>query len=236
MRPVMKRRLPPLFFFLLGLALLFPGPAASANMTAACHCFRDRAYNPADPFSSDAYLLTTVFNSLLAAHFDIAKRQIVLMKMQGGTSNSDLLIALHIAVQTGSDVDRLLTLKQSRTWQEAVGELPVPPGGADDLLGQIRSGMPDEQAAGRVMEKMIRERFARQPREIETLQQDGLELREIVLLLTLADHSGTEPAAILALHRQEGLSWSAIAHNFGLEPADAGKLLAPSSPDQPVVP
>jgi hypothetical protein len=230
MRIVLKRRLLPLFFFLLGLALLFPGPAASANMTAACHCFRDRAFNPADPFSSDAYLLTTVFNSLLTAHFDIAKRQIVLMKMQGGTSNSDLLIALHIAAQTGSDVDRLLALKKNRTWRDAVGELPVPPDAADDLLHQIRSGMPEEQAADLVMEKMISERFARQPREIEALREGGLELREIILLLTLADHSGIDPGSILAQHRQKNLSWSAIAHNFGLQPAAAGKLLSPSPP------
>ncbi|HHO48217.1 MAG TPA: hypothetical protein ENN06_07165, partial [Desulfobacteraceae bacterium] len=212
----MKRRLLPLFFFLLGLALLFPGPAASVNMTAACHCFRDRTFNPADPFSSDAYLLTTVFNSLLAEHFDIAKRQIILMKMQGGTSNSDLLIALHTAAQTGSDVDRLLALKKNRTWRDVLGEQPVSPDAADGLLHQIRSGMPDEQAADLVMEKMISERFVRQPGEIEALKEEGLEFREIVLLLTLADHSGTDPASILAQHRQNGLSWSAIAHNFGL--------------------
>jgi len=43
------------------LTLFFAAPAARADMTAACHCFRDRTFNPAAPFSSDDYLLTNNF-------------------------------------------------------------------------------------------------------------------------------------------------------------------------------
>lgn len=46
--------------------LLCRRPAPAAESTAARLFFRDRAFHPADPFSSDDYLLTTVFLSGLA--------------------------------------------------------------------------------------------------------------------------------------------------------------------------
>lgn len=54
--------------------------SAFAQPTGGCHCFRDRTYNPENKFSSDSYLLTTVFNSLTADYFSISKQQIITLK------------------------------------------------------------------------------------------------------------------------------------------------------------
>jgi hypothetical protein len=64
---------------------------------------------------------------------------------------------------------------------------------------------------------------------VDLLRKKGLNSREIILVNTLADHTGTPAQVIAAQNRENGLSWSEIAHNFGLTPADVGKLLEPGA-------
>ena len=228
-----------LSFILQGLILLgLPLLAYSAEMAAGCHCFRNRTFDPANTFVADDYLLTTTSNSLMAGHFNISKRKIIMMKMQGGASNNDLLIGLHIAAVSNTNVSRVLALREQseknggKSWQDTLQSTPElsRTGKSDTLLQLIRDGLSDEQAGNEITNSMLHDRFRVAPALLRDFQKNGLSSPETVLILTLADYTGTDPGTILSLHKN-GLSWSAIAHNFGLAPVDVGKLLIPSLKD-----
>ena len=46
----------------LALAALLPAPGLAAP-AAACHCYRDRAFDPARPAAADPYILATTRSS-----------------------------------------------------------------------------------------------------------------------------------------------------------------------------
>lgn len=209
-------------FFLL---LFLPATYSSAEQTGGCHCFRNRTYDPSDRFAADEYLLTTVFNSLTAHSFSIAKRQIVMLKMKGGVHNDDLLISLYIAGRDGSEPAALLAEKGDRPWRRFLAQNPR--AGSvrrDKLYNRILEGLPDAEAAGQITREMLRSRFGVTGEAVNTMLRQDLTLREISLALTLAEHVRTDPAVISSQYRSRGRSWSEIAHNFGLQPADVGKL------------
>ncbi|MDW7772548.1 MAG: hypothetical protein SCH71_06620 [Desulfobulbaceae bacterium] len=209
-----------LFFF-----LLFPAAAFSAQPATGCHCFRDRTFNPADTFASDGYLLTTVFNSLTASYFSIPKRQIVMLKMKGGVHNEDLLIALYAGSRMGLEATDLLAEKKDGSWQQVLAEKQVPQSlRHDELYNRIREGLPVEDAAGDIIREILNDRFGIMPESFAALVRQGASLREIALIFTLAEHVRTTPETIFSQYHDWGFSWSQIAHNFGLQPADVGKL------------
>jgi hypothetical protein len=78
----------------------------SAESAIECHCLRARTYNPADRFAADDYILATSFNSLLAKAFNISPRKIIMIKMNEGESQEELLISLKLSKITGEDPSR----------------------------------------------------------------------------------------------------------------------------------
>jgi hypothetical protein len=57
--------------------LIFSLTAASTALAMPainCHCFQDRAFDPAKPSAADQYYLATTQNRLLAAVFDQPRR------------------------------------------------------------------------------------------------------------------------------------------------------------------
>lgn len=206
--------------------------APAAETTDRCHCFRNRNFDPADRFAADDYLLTTTTNSLLASQFGISKRLIVMLKMKGGVANTDLLIGLHLAKAGDTDVGHILVLKGDKSWQAALQDNPelTRLSTSDPLARRMRDGLPANQAAQEIMAGVLEKRFGTTPETITELTEKSLTLKETVLVLTLADHTGTRPDVIASFHKN-GLSWSEIAHNIGLSPAKVGKLLLPGSDD-----
>jgi hypothetical protein len=214
--------------------ILFPGTSVAMEQTDRCHCFRDRSFNPAKRFQADDYLLTTVGNSLTASHFGISKRRIVMMKMEGGTGNDDLLIGLYLGGVGGSEADGYLSAKKKRSWQAIVAGDPKLGGRKNDpILGLLRKEKGAGKAAGLIAEAMLRKRFGVSGETLSALTGRGLSPREEALVLTLAEHVGVPPDRIAAQNRKAGRSWSEIAHNFGLEPAAVGKLVL-SKPAKPL--
>jgi hypothetical protein len=212
--------------FLCLLFVLSPAMAPAMEQTDKCHCFRDRDFNPKKRFLADDYLLTTVGNSLTASHFSISKRQIVMMKMQGGTGNDDLLIGLYLESISGSEVKDYLAARERASWQEAVaGDPKLSARKNDAILSLLREGEREEKIAGLIAQAMLRKRFDVSGESLFSLTQSGLSPREAALVLALAEHAGVPPGKIAAQYRTKGLSWSEIAHNFGLKPAEVGKLL-----------
>jgi len=214
-----------LFHMVLLAFLLVPARDLFAESAITCHCFQERAYNPAEPFAADDYILASSFNSFLARTFDIAKKQIVMLKMKQGVEQDDLLIGLKIAKAAGIDLDKLLSSRRTEQWPQIISGL-VGDGTvhSDPVLQTIRSGN-DHEAATRVAEEAITAFYGIPIDEIEGLRRSGLDEREMPLLLVLAYASNREPAALARQHEEKGMSWSGIAYSLGIEPGRAGELI-----------
>lgn len=199
--------------------------------TANCHCFRNRTFNPADKFIADDYILATTFNSLLASEFGLSKRDIIMMKMRDGVANTDLMTALYIAKETGSEAKQLLQMRKKLSWQEIVRPILVnsPQPSVTQALSFIENTTSDDEIAQHINRVMIYARFSASPAALEELQKHNLSAKQIVLAFTLGSHAGIPVDKIVDQYRNQGRSWSEIAHNLGLEPADTGKLLEKGS-------
>ena len=217
------------FFFLIILILFSFGSAVqvSAESAIQCHCFTDRTYNPADRFASDEYVLATSFNSLLAKVFAIPKRQIVMIKMNESVAQDDLLIGLKIAKITGVDIRKFLKLhKKNNTWAEIISGLSqVEKIKNDPLLEAIKSGMPAEKAGVRIADEIIGEFYQIKPDAISKLRMSGMNEKEINLISILAHAREQQPEVLVEQYKNQGRSWSEIAHNLGVEPDTTGKLI-----------
>ena len=211
-----------LVFFLLGSTL-----DSFAESAIQCHCFKNRSYNPADKFASDDYILATSFNSLLAKVFSIPKKQIIMIKMDEGVGQDDLLIGFKISKTTGIDIRNYLRLRnENKSWTEIVSDLPQQEKSNNDpLLEAIRSGMPVEEAGDRIADEMISQFYQVSPEEIEQLKMSGLNEKEMALLFVLVHYGGQKPEVLVKQYKKQGRSWSEIAYNLGLEPDAAGKLI-----------
>lgn len=229
--PAYRNRLTCLAIGLLLLPLM-PRTSHAATETGNCHCFRNRTFNAADRFSSDEYLLTTTFNSLLAGEFDISKRQIIMLKMGQGVANNLLVTALYLAKETGKEVTQLLAMKKQQPWKVIISRLKTAKASPEleKLFTFITPDVSDDQIAEYVTDLLIFNRFPSAQESLVLLRKKSLSSREIILVNTLADHTGTPALMIADLYQEKKLSWSEIVHNFGLEPADVGKLLEPGKP------
>jgi len=217
----------PLFFITIVLFILGPSLHAFAESAIKCHCFTERSYNPADKFASDEYILTTSFNSLLAKYYDIPKRQIVMIKMNEGMAQDDLLVSLKLAKTTGINLRKFLSLhRENKTWASIISGLSQQETiKKDEILEAIMSGMPSEDAGVMVADEMIAEFYKIPAEKIKSLKKSGLNEKEIALLFILAHTSEIQPEALMEQYKIKGRSWSEIANSLGIEPGAAGKLI-----------
>lgn len=224
--PFGKVLLQGLIFSCLSCRLVFsqePAPETAAG----CHCFQERTFNPANKFAADEYILATTFNSLLSRSFDLPKRDIVLLKMQGGVGQNDLLIALHAANVGKTELKDLLSFRaRSFSWQKILSELlPSDNFKNDSILRGLQSGNSETEAGHKIADHLLVQLFNPSEKILSTLRGANLSEKEITLLLILDQVKKLSPFEGAKQHSQEGKSWSEIAHQFGIEPAEAGKLI-----------
>jgi hypothetical protein len=216
-------------FFLLTLLFFFGGLTchAIAGSAIQCHCFTNRTYNPAEKFKADDYILATSFNSLLARLAGLPKKQIVMIKMNEGVVQDDLLIGLKIAKITGQTLQNVLDLRRgNNSWAEVITALqPQKSVDEDETLGAIRAGGDAEVIGAMVADEMIVEFFKIPSEKINKLRMSGLSEKEITLILILNHVSEIQPEALVLQYQNQQRSWSEIAHNLGVEPKAAGRLI-----------
>ncbi len=223
---------PILFLTLCCLYLLTPHAPALAEQTKSCHCFRDRSYDPARKFAADDYLLASSFNSLIAATLGVSKRQIVMMKMKGGVDPDELLAALYIADRTKSPVDILLSIRDNGgSWQSIVNAPALQAeNSSDPVVAKIAAGMAEKDISSLVTDAMLTTYYQAQPEKIDRLRSQKLSNRELGLLFALNRQTGTSMQKIIAMIKEQKMSWSEVANSFDLTPAGVGKaILAGSS-------
>lgn len=216
-------------FFLLILLFFCWGLTCHAIAESAiqCHCFANRTYNPAEKFEADEYILATSFNSLLARLADLPKKQIVMIKMNEGVVQDDLLIGLKIAKITGQTLQNVLDLRRgNNSWAEIIKALqPHESVNEDETSQAIRAGGDAEVVGPRVADEMIAEFFKVPSEKINKLRMSGLSEKEITLTFILNHVSEIQPEALVEQYKKQQRSWSEIAHNLGVEPKAAGKLI-----------
>lgn len=149
-----------------------------------------------------------------------------MMKMKGGTGNNDLLVSLYLSNLSGADVQEILTAKDKTSWQELIlSHASLKNIKKDPVVTLISQGKKIENASREITHIMLQNRFSAQDDTLSALQLPTLTPRETALVITLAEHTGVSPELIAAQNKTSGLSWSEIAHNFGLQPADVSKLV-----------
>ncbi|MBE0504230.1 MAG: hypothetical protein IBX46_08895 [Desulfuromonadales bacterium] len=198
-----------LYLVLLLLALF---PATSRAIPAiTCHCFTERAYDPARPSGADPYLLATTQNSFLAAAFTVEKKTIVLKK-QAGADADDLWIAYWLAAKTGRNVEKLLQERKGKgTWRQVVASLAIvdnTPGAR--VAAAFKKNAPDEELARAVVDELLlRFRFHGET-ELSQLQQAGASHQEKILAGLIAAKS-RQPATRIYRQVKEGkASWGEL--------------------------
>ena len=170
--------------------LILPSPVLAVP-TMACHCFKDRSFDPANPGKSDEYLLATTQNSFLAAVFNIDKKYVVKTKMSGG-SGSDLWIAHFLAQKTGINAQELISDRRtSGSWKSVVSQNKI----EVSSLGQqfktaLTTGVADELLAGIIADQKLVARFNTKPAEIKKLRDSGANTKEVILAAFLSLKSG----------------------------------------------
>ena len=216
-----------LFFIALILLLLGSSHNSFAESTINCHCFKERIFNPIDTFSTDDYILATSFNSLLAKSYDIPKRKVILLKMKEGVGHDDLLIGLKISKSTGVHLKQLLSLLgRKNTWSRVLSEMDQQETIMNDqLLEAIKLGLPLDEAGDRAGDELIGGFYAIPAEKIGKLRKSGLTEKEMALLFVLVHAKDQKLEVLMEQYKGQGKSWSEIAHNLGVKPAEAGKLI-----------
>lgn len=179
--------------------LLFPlADIAAANPAISCHCFQERAYDPARPQMADPYLLATTQNTFMAVIFGLSKRDLVQAKMSG-TSGDHLWVAHYLASEHGLSPASLLTARQrSGSWREVLHSVE---------LGTLRAGehfaallqreAADPLLAAAVVDEILIENLAIEADDLARLRFRGADNAQIILAYLLADKSGRP---VLAIH------------------------------------
>ncbi len=218
-------------FFVVSVLILFVtimSLPAGAEMAAGCHCFRQRNYNPEARFIADDYILATSFNSLTANLFNIPKKQIIMLKMRGGVQQSDLLIALKLGHDFGIDHQQIINLRQKDySWQKILSEFKKLSENKDnELLSMIKAGKPVNDLGQKVANSMIVDFYDVPVNEVEKLRLSGFSEKELALFFLLVRKKQVQPEDLIRQVKDDGQSWSEIAHKHDITPAMAGKLIA----------
>ena len=150
-----------------------------------------------------------------------------MIKMNEGVTQSDLLVGLKVSKVTGIDIRKFLRLhKENNTWTKIISDLQQQEKiKKDPLLEAIKSGMPVEEAGGRIADETIGEFYQIKPEEINKVRMSGLNEKEMNLIFILAHAREQNPEVLVEQYKKQGRSWSEIAHNLGVEPDATGKLI-----------
>jgi len=205
-------------------ALAAAVPAAGgAAPTVACHCFRERAFDPAAPAAADPYVLATTRSSLLSAAFGVPKRTLVAAVM-GGTPAEDLWVSRWAGARLGRDPDDLLSSRRSLGgWGAALAgaAASLPPAFASALR---RGGDPVALAAVAVDDVLV-SRLGLGSGALAGLRATGAPTEQVVLAAVLQLHLGVPARPLLDEVRAGRATWGQVLHDSGLSPKELDGLV-----------
>lgn len=153
-----------------------------------------------------------------------------MMKMKGGAKPEDVIIGLYVALHAEADIDSLMEQKKNgRSWKELTSKLvPKDPEEEHPLL-PLQEDDSERKIASDITNQLLQASFKLSQEEIAHLRNKQLSHREITFFLLLASHVGTTGEELIEQQRENRLSLSEMAHNFGFAPGDIKKIVEPLS-------
>jgi hypothetical protein len=200
------------------LAPLPAHPRAADEPAAACHCYRERTFDPLEPAAADPYILATTRSSTLAAVFAVDKASLVRTAMTGVPAD-DLWIAHWTGARTGKDPMHLLeSRKAAGEWKKVFAPGDSKALGAAFAEG-LANGAPDAALAAIAVDDVVVSHLRAAPDLVRVTRAAGAGSPELILTLLLAPRLELGPPALLAAVKN-GKSWGALLTEAGIAPAN----------------
>ena len=212
--------------FSLVIALMLPLPAL-AIPAITCHCFTDRSFNPAKPALADPYFLATTQNSFFSVVFKADKKNIV-MKKQQGTSSDDLWIAHWVASKSTASAETLLQAKRNK---ESWGDVIVPLRISHKALGTrfataLNAKMSTAQLAEAVVDELCIHYRLLADADLNALRKAGASNQELIIAVVIAAKT-VQPVKQIYLDVKRGSkTWGALLQAAKIDPKDMQTAIA----------
>jgi len=201
----------------LALSAVLSSTASAAGDAGACHCYRERTYDPLRPDAADGYIVATARSSLLSAAFGPSKRELVQAVMTG-TSPDDLFIAHWAAAQLGRDAGALLAARSAKgSWRAALAGSTALDARFAEALAR---GAPDTDLAAAAVDDTLATRLHVDRAALAAARATGAATGDVLLAGILAARLGTTPATVLAPIRAGQATWGSALQALGLAPHD----------------
>jgi hypothetical protein len=206
---------------LLSFALLPLFPlSASALPAITCHCFTDRSYDPAHPALADPYFLAMTQNTFLAAVFHLDKKEIVLKK-QKGTSSDDMWIAYWMASNSGASAEALMQAKQpNESWKDTLAHRGIPGKGLGaGVSRELAAKAPSSRLAEAVVDEILVRHHVIGEAELAAMRKNGASNQEVIIAAVLAAKTGQQARQLQAAVKGGSKTWGSIMKAAKVEPA-----------------
>jgi hypothetical protein len=201
------------------LSFLFLGTSRLLAAPISCHCFRDRAFDPASPAKADPYLLATTQNSFFAVAFGIPKRALVQAKMKG-VSGDGLWVAYYAGSILRLPPGSLMASKEKTgSWKEVLASrgVPLTPLG-ERFLALLDGGGKDAALAAAAAGEVLSRSLRIAPKDMDPLLARQLPTGEIVIATLVARWSGASAPAILDDVESGRATWGSLLSGLGIHP------------------
>lgn len=202
------------------LLILAPAPV-QAKATISCHCFQDRSFDPQRAAAADPYFLATTQNSLLAAAFNIAKKDVVRAKMSG-TSGEDLWVAHFLSSRTGISFDQWRAGRgDSGSWATAIADSKVPVLVLGPRVAKaVEQRLADEAVARAVVEDLLVHRAGTDPNVLATLRQHSATIQETILSVFLEAQTGQAALGQFEAVQSKNKTWGQLLDGSKIPPGE----------------
>jgi hypothetical protein len=205
------------FVPLLALSLAAAPTLAAGAPTVACHCFKDRTFDPAAPAAADPYILAATRSSLLSASFGVEKRGLVKAVMTG-TPAEDLWVAHWAAPRVGRPAGGLLqAMAETGSWAAALR-------GAEGLPAEFVAALGRGAAAGELaalaVDDVLATRLGADRAGLRALRAAGATSEQVIVSTFLGLRLGVPPARLLERFRTGQATWGALLREAGLAPEE----------------
>lgn len=194
----------------------------SYSGAVSCHCFQDRAFDPAAPAKADDFVLATARNALAAHAFGLPKADVVRARM-GGASEADLWIAHRAGAEAGTPPSDFLDARAGApSWKAALASLNFDPRrlGAP-FAAALAAGRPDAETASPLADPfLLRLAAANGELLVKALRDAGADNAEAAAALLLHNLTKKPPVELLRSVRAGAASWGGLFHEAGVA-ADA---------------
>jgi hypothetical protein len=198
------------------LALLALPGGVRAAPTVACHCFRNRSFDPADPPAADPYILAATRSSLLSAAFGVPKAGLVRAVM-GGTAPEDLWIAHWSSARTGRAAEWLLDARgETGSWKAALAATAGLPA---QFAAALARGAPSGELAAFAVDDVLASRLGADAGAVRALREAGATTEQVIVASFLAPRLKAPPSEVLARFRAGKATWGTLLRDAGLAPA-----------------